>query len=82
MKSIERRAREHATGAAGHERRNFMANRPLVWSFIATLGVLLGLALAWTLLSLSGVLFSVFAAVFITLGLDPLVRWFLSLIHI
>ena len=53
-----------------------MAERPLVWSFIATLGVLLGLALAWTLLSLSGVLFSVFAATFITLGLDPLVRWF------
>ena len=53
-----------------------MSERPLVWSFIATLGVLLGLALAWTLLSLSGVLFSVFAATFITLGLDPLVRWF------
>ena len=53
-----------------------MSDRPLVWSFIATLGVLLGLALAWTLLSLSGVLFSVFAAGFITLGLDPLVRWF------
>ena len=53
-----------------------MSERPLVWAFIATLGVLLGLALAWTLLSLSGVLFSVFAATFITLGLDPLVRWF------
>ena len=25
---------------------------------------------------MSGVVFSVFAAVFITLGLDPLVRWF------
>ena len=82
MKSIERRAREHATGTGGGpdggrgRGRNFMSERPLVWSFIATLGVLLGLALAWTLLSLSGVLFSVFAAMFITLGLDPLVRWF------
>ena len=80
MKSIERRARENATDAAGRtdrgRGRNFMSERPLVWSFIATLGVLLGLALAWTLLSLSGVLFSVFAATFITLGLDPLVRWF------
>lgn len=82
MKSIERRARENATGTTGAadggrgRGRNFMSERPLVWSFIATLGVLLGLALAWTLLSLSGVLFSVFAAVFITLGLDPLVRWF------
>jgi predicted PurR-regulated permease PerM len=80
VKSIERRARENVTGTAdstGRARgRNFMSERPLVWSFIATLGVLLGLALAWTLLSLSGVLFSVFAAMFITLGLDPLVRWF------
>ncbi|WP_235934082.1 AI-2E family transporter [Agromyces humi] len=77
MKSIERRAREHSTVSTGRERAaNMMANRPLVWAFIATLGVLLGLALAWTLLSLGGVLFSVFAAGFITLGLDPLVRWF------
>jgi len=77
VKSIERRAREHAAGTGGGpdggrgRGRNFMSERPLVWSFIATLGVLLGLALAWTLLSLSGVLFSVFAAMFITLGLDP-----------
>lgn len=84
MKSIERRARENAAGTTGvadggrgrGRGRSFMSERPLVWSFIATLGVLLGLALAWTLLSLSGVLFSVFAAMFITLGLDPLVRWF------
>jgi predicted PurR-regulated permease PerM len=77
VKTIERRARENATGTSVRERSaNLMANHPLVWAFIATLGVLLGLALAWTLLSLSGVLFSVFAATFITLGLDPLVRWF------
>lgn len=77
MKSIERRARDQSTGPTGRERAaNMMANRPLVWAFIATIGVLLGLALAWTLLNLSGVLFSVFAATFITLGLDPLVRWF------
>ncbi|GGI45148.1 putative PurR-regulated permease PerM [Agromyces flavus] len=53
-----------------------MANRPFVWAFIATAGVLVALAIAAALLSLSGVLFSVFAAIFITLGLDPLVRWF------
>ncbi|MFE5670207.1 AI-2E family transporter [Agromyces sp. NPDC056523] len=53
-----------------------MANRPFVWAFIATAGVLVALAIAAALLSLSGVVFSVFAAIFITLGLDPLVRWF------
>ena len=83
VKSIERRARENATGITGSARWRarpgqelHVLGAPSAWSFIATLGVLLGLALAWTLLSLSGVLFSVFAATFITLGLDPLVRWF------
>lgn len=65
---------------AGASRRgqhvNLMADRPFVWAFVATLGVLLALALASALASLASVVFSVFAAVFITLGLDPLVRWF------
>jgi len=52
-----------------------MANRPFVWAFVATLGVLLALGLASAIVSISSVVFSVFAAVFITLGLDPLVRW-------
>lgn len=53
-----------------------MANRPFVWAFVATLGVLVALGLAAAISSISSVVFSVFAAVFITLGLDPLVRWF------
>ncbi|GAA4374296.1 AI-2E family transporter [Agromyces bauzanensis] len=55
---------------------NLMANRPFVWAFIAALGVLLALGLASAVASISSVVFSVFAAVFVTLGLDPLVRWF------
>ena len=77
MKPIERRARDlqqsrDEIAASG----GMMANRPFVWAFIATAGVLVALAIAAALLSLSGVVFSVFAAIFITLGLDPLVRWF------
>lgn len=53
-----------------------MANRPFAWAFVATLGVLVALGLAAAISSISSVVFSVFAAVFITLGLDPLVRWF------
>ena len=62
--------------AAPVETGGMMANRPFVWAFVATAGVLVALAIAAALLSLSGVVFSVFAAIFITLGLDPLVRWF------
>lgn len=52
-----------------------MASRPFVWAFIATIGVLVALGITAALVSLSGVAFSVFAAIFVTLGLDPLVRW-------
>jgi len=77
VKSIERRAREAEERSSLRERHaNLIANRPFVWAFIATLGLLLAVGLALTLLQMSSVLFSVFAATFITLGLDPLVRWF------
>ncbi|WP_448002306.1 AI-2E family transporter [Agromyces bauzanensis] len=77
MKSIERRAREADAKTGLRERNaNLMANRPFVWAFVATLGVLLALGIASAVASMSSVVFSVFAAVFITLGLDPLVRWF------
>lgn len=77
MKPIERRARDlQETRAHRAEPGGMMANRPFVWAFIATAGVLVALGITAALLSLSGVVFSVFAAIFITLGLDPLVRWF------
>lgn len=77
MKPIERRARDlQGTRAQRAEPGGMMANRPFVWAFIATAGVLVALGITAALLSLSGVVFSVFAAIFITLGLDPLVRWF------
>jgi predicted PurR-regulated permease PerM len=76
VRSIERRARAaDATAGLRARNANLMANRPFVWAFIATLGVLVALAIAAAILSISSVVFSVFAAVFVTLGLDPLVRW-------
>lgn len=53
-----------------------MANRPFQWAFIATLGVLVALGITAAFVSISSVVFSVLAAAFVTLGLDPLVRWF------
>ncbi len=53
-----------------------MTNRPFQWAFIATLGVVLAFGIAAAFASMSNVVFSVLAAAFITLGLDPLVRWF------
>ncbi|KQQ93073.1 hypothetical protein ASF62_15095 [Leifsonia sp. Leaf325] len=55
---------------------SLIANKPFQWAFVATLGVLLALGLAAAASAVSSVIFSVFAAVFVTLGLDPLVRWF------
>jgi predicted PurR-regulated permease PerM len=77
VKTIERRARDENVSRNGRERAaNLMANKPFAWAFIATTGVLVALAIAWAVGSISGVVFSVFAAAFVTLGLDPLVRWF------
>lgn len=53
--------------------------RPLMWGFTVTIGVLIALVLALTLYNLGSVLISVFAALFISLGLDPLIRWFQKL---
>lgn len=50
-------------------------NNPLRWGFTVTIGVLIALLLALTLFNLGSVLISVFAALFISLGLDPLIRW-------
>lgn len=45
-------------------------------AFVATLGVLLALALGSAILSLRYALTLVFIALFVSLGLDPLVSWF------
>ena len=77
MKTIERRAREAEPKSSRRARSaDLLANHPFRWAFIAALGVIVAIGLVSTVLSISGVVFSVFAAAFITLGLDPLVRWF------
>lgn len=58
------------------QRGSFLANHPLRWGFIVTIGALLAVLLALTVFNLQGVLLSVFIAGFIALGLDPLIRWF------
>ncbi|MDJ0316414.1 AI-2E family transporter [Arthrobacter antibioticus] len=55
---------------------SMFASSPFRWGFTVTLGVLVALLLAFTISNLTNVLFAVFAALFISLGLDPLVRWF------
>lgn len=52
-----------------------VVDRPFVWGFAAALGILVAAALAAAFVSLSGLVFSIFMAAFITVGLDPLVRW-------
>ncbi|WP_395244722.1 AI-2E family transporter [Agromyces sp. MMS24-K17] len=72
MKAADRlRRREHV-----EQRHSMFAERPLVWGFIVTLGVLLALLLAVAFVNLQSVVLSVFIAAFVALGLDPLIRWF------
>ncbi|MFF1571266.1 AI-2E family transporter [Leifsonia sp. NPDC058292] len=53
-----------------------MAQRPLRWGFVVTLGALGALATGLAIFNLRSIVFSVFLAAFATVGLDPLVRWF------
>ncbi|HEY9365899.1 MAG TPA: AI-2E family transporter [Agromyces sp.] len=77
MKSIERQARENTEPSGWRARHaNLMADKPFQWAFVATLGVVVALGIAAAFASISSVVFSVLAAAFVTLGLDPLVRWF------
>jgi predicted PurR-regulated permease PerM len=58
------------------ERRGVLAliDRPLVIAFIATLGVLGGLVLGSAIASITTILIYIVLALFISLGLDPIVR--------
>lgn len=58
------------------ERRGIRAlvDRPLIVAFIATLGVLGGLILGSAIASITTILFYIVLALFVSLGLDPLVR--------
>lgn len=58
------------------EASNSISSRPYRWGFVVTLGVLSAALLALAAVGLKSVLLSVFIAVFVALGLDPLIRWF------
>ncbi len=49
---------------------------PLRWGFVTTLGVLMAILLGIAVFNLRSIFFTIFAALFISVGLDPLVRWF------
>jgi predicted PurR-regulated permease PerM len=51
-----------------------LVDRPLVIAFIATLGVLAGLVLGSAIASITAILIYIVLALFISLGLDPIVR--------
>jgi predicted PurR-regulated permease PerM len=49
---------------------------PLRWGYLLTLGGLGALATGLLIYNVRSIVFSIFLAAFITVGLDPLVRWF------
>lgn len=65
-----------AWGTGGGIRRSLAYGRPPgAVGFLVALGVLLAVALGLAFYNLSGIILSVFMAAFITVGLDPLIRW-------
>ncbi|WP_253202135.1 AI-2E family transporter [Subtercola sp. PAMC28395] len=53
-----------------------MPHRGFGWGYVVTLGVLGALATGLAIYNLRTIVFSVFLALFVTVGLDPLIRWF------
>ncbi len=71
--AIEERSRQRAMGRLG---RPFDRSNPFVVGFVATMGVLLALALGAAVYSIRGTLVLVFLALFIAVGLEPAVAFF------
>lgn len=53
-----------------------IGDHPLRWGYLLTLGGLGALATGLLIYNVRSIVFSVFLAAFITVGLDPLIRWF------
>ncbi|MGH1548329.1 AI-2E family transporter [Leifsonia poae] len=53
-----------------------LRDRPLVYGYVLALGAIGAVATGFVVYGLRSILFSVFFAMFATVGLDPLIRWF------
>jgi predicted PurR-regulated permease PerM len=71
---VETTPTEHRVGR-GNRRLTVDLGHPFLWGFTATVGGLVAWSLAGAMASLSTVLVSIGAALFIAMALDPLVRW-------
>lgn len=67
---------EAAVDASSNTPRGFSVQRPFALGFTVTLGVLVAIVFGQMIGQLSTILMYVIAALFIALGLDPIVRWF------
>lgn len=73
MTSVERKSDVPDGGLPIVERR--LIDRPFIWGFSVALGIALAAGLVLAALNLTTLLFSIFMAAFIAVGLDPLVRF-------
>ncbi|MFP3464921.1 AI-2E family transporter [Leifsonia sp. SIMBA_070] len=55
---------------------SILRRRPLLFGYLVTLGAIGAVVTGLMLYGLRSILFSVFLALFATVGLDPLIRWF------
>jgi len=76
MSAVDPKPEVSQPGPPLFERR--LIDRPFVWGFNIALGIAVAAALLLAAVNLSTLLFSIFMAAFITVGLDPLVRFLQS----
>lgn len=80
LREMYRDAREAeadaAVDAGSNSPREFAVRQPFVLGFTVTLGVLVAVLFGQMVGQLSTIIMYVIAALFIALGLDPIVRWF------
>lgn len=60
----------------GVEREPLLRRSPLLFGYLVALGAIGAVATGFMLYGLRSIIFSVFLALFATVGLDPLIRWF------
>lgn len=76
MRFIRRPASGPHGAAAGGDRDSLLRRSPLLFGYLVALGAIGAVATGYILYGLRSILFSVFLALFATVGLDPLIRWF------
>ena len=67
---------QRPVGGRSRQRESILQRSPLLFGYLVALGAIGAVATGLMLYGLRSIIFSVFLAMFATVGLDPLIRWF------